>query len=219
MKFTLKKEEIRGNFRERTYTERSKGMKKILLIGIAVVIAIGLVACGGTGTTESGGEMQKEDTSNLPEWVMNMEMSEDVIYGIGYAKMSNLNTSRTTALARARTDVSFQIKSTIQAMMTDYQQEAGVDDNSQTINFVESVSKQLTDNVLSGLTPDKMAVMDDNGVWVRVIYRKADFLDDAKETFERNEDAAFAEFKASQAVDKLNYELENNPPESEPVTK
>ncbi len=194
-------------------------MKKILLLGIAVVIAIGLVACGGTGTTESGGEMQKEDTSNLPDWVMNMEMSEDVMYGIGYAKMSNLNTSRTTALARARTDISFQIKSTIQAMMTDYQQEAGVDDNTQTINFVESVSKQLTDNVLSGLTPDKMAVMDDNGVWVRVIYKKSDFLDDAKETFVRNEDAAFAEFKADQALDKLNHELESNPPSSEPVTK
>lgn len=194
-------------------------MKKILLIGIAVVIAIGLVACGSTGTTESGGDMQKEDTSNLPDWVTNMEISEDVIYGIGYAKMKNLSSSRTTALARARTDVSFQIKASIQAMMTDYQQEAGVDDNSQTINFVESVSKQLTDNVISGLTPDKMSVMDDNGVWVRVVYRKNNFLDDAKEVFARNEDAAFAEFKAAQAVDKLNHELENNPPESEPVTK
>ncbi len=193
-------------------------MKKILLVGIAIVIAIGLIACGPE-KTESGGDMQKEDTSNLPDWVVNMEISEDVIYGIGYAKMSNLNTSRTTALARGRTDVSFQIKATIQAMMTDYQQEAGVDDNSQTINFVESVSKQLTDNVLSGLTPDKMAVMDDNGVWVRVVYKKNEFLDDAKEAFERNEDAAFAEFKAAQAVEKLNHELENNPPQSEPVTK
>jgi hypothetical protein len=193
-------------------------MKKILLFLVAAVVVIGIVACAGD-TSETGAEMSKEDIDEIPEWVMNMEVAGDAMYGIGYAKMSNLNTSRTTALARARTDVSFQIKSTIQAMMTDYQQEAGVDDDSQTINFVESISKQLTNNVLSGLTPDKMAVMKDGGVWVRVLYRKSQFIDDSREAFERNESAAFAEFKADQAAEKLAHELEDNPPESTPVTK
>ena len=195
-------------------------MKKFIFLAVAAVFAIVLIGCpGGADKSETGAEMSKEEIDELPEWVMNMETAGDAMYGIGYAKMSNLNTSRTTALARARTDISFQIQSTIQAMMTDYQQEAGVDDNSQTINFVENISKQITNNELSGLTPDKMAVMKDGGVWVRVVYLKSEFVDDAKEAFQRNEDAAFAEFKADQAAQRLDAQLEDSPPESKPVTE
>ncbi len=194
-------------------------MKKITLILVAVVVAglltLAMASCAGGGEET----MTEKEIQELPDWVMNMEMAEDAMYGIGYAKMSNLNTSRTTALARARTDLSFQIRATIQAMMTDYQQEAGVDDNTQVINFVENISKQLTNNVLTGLTPDKMAVMKDGGVWVRVVYNKNKFIEDSQEAFQRNEDAAFAEFKADQASQRLEAQLEDNPPQSEPVTK
>ena len=192
-------------------------MKKFLYVFAAVLIAglltLSMASCAGS---DEGGMTEKE-IEELPDWVMNMEIAEDALYGIGYAKMSSLNTSRTTALARARTDLSFQIEATIQSMMTDYQQEAGVDDNTQVINFVESVSKQLTNNVLGGLTPDKMAVMKDGGVWARIVYKKNQFIDDSEEAFVRNEDAAFAEFKAEQAAEKLAAELENNPPQSNPV--
>ena len=195
-------------------------MKKFIFLAVAAVFAIVLIGCpGGADKSETGAEMSKEEIDELPEWVINMKTAGDAMYGIGYAKMSNLNTSRTTALARARTDISFQIQSTIQAMMTDYQQEAGVDDNSQTINFVENISKQITNNELSGLTPDKMAVMKDGGVWVRVVYLKSEFVDDAKEAFQRNEDAAFAEFKADQAAQRLDAQLKDSPPESKPVTE
>lgn len=192
-------------------------MRKLGILILASLAVLAIVSCASA--PEDGVASTKQaDMSNMPDWVVNMEVSEDAIYGIGYAKMSNLNSSRTTAIARARTDVSFQIQSTIQAMMTDYQQEAGVDGGSQVINFVENVSKQITNNELSGLTPDKMTVMEDGGVWVRVVYKKSEFIDDARQAFQRNEDAAFAEFKASQALERLNYELDNNPPQSDPVT-
>ena len=46
---------------------------------------------------------------------------------------------------------------------------------------------------------------------------KADLKAAAEEAFVRNEDAAFAEFKAAQALEKLDYQLENNPTVSQPV--
>jgi len=46
---------------------------------------------------------------------------------------------------------------------------------------------------------------------------KAQMVLAAEKAFQRNEDAAFAEFKADQALAKLDYQLENNPTVSEPV--
>ena len=39
-------------------------------------------------------------------------------------------------------------------------------------------------------------------------------IDNVGEIFNRNEDAAFAEFKAQQALERLNAEVANNPPRS-----
>jgi len=62
-------------------------------------------------------------------------------------------------------------------------------------------------------------VSKDGTVFALVEYPLGDFLFDAETEFVRNEDAAFAEFKANEALKQLEWELENNPPHSEPVTK
>ena len=62
--------------------------------------------------------------------------------------------------------------------------------------------------------------MEDGGVWVLMVYGKEALVDSFEEVakeFERNEDAAFAEFKAGQALEKLDYQLANNPTVSKPV--
>jgi hypothetical protein len=62
--------------------------------------------------------------------------------------------------------------------------------------------------------------MPDGGVWVLMQYGKDNFLNtfkDVAESFERSEGAAFAEFKAAQALEKLKFETENNPTTSTPV--
>ena len=40
------------------------------------------------------------------------------------------------------------------------------------------------------------------------------FRDQTAEAFQRNEDAAFAEFQAAQALEYLDSQLENSPPQS-----
>jgi hypothetical protein len=46
---------------------------------------------------------------------------------------------------------------------------------------------------------------------------KAEMVMAAEAAFVRNEDAAFAEFKAASALEQLDYQLKNNPTVSEPV--
>jgi hypothetical protein len=191
-------------------------MKKLGLVLLAVLVAATIIGCAG------GAEPAQVTpaTSNLPDFVINPPMATDAIYGVGYAKQSSLPLAIRVAEANARADIAAQIEATIQAAVISYAQEAGVDGNNQVINFAESITRQITDTTLAGAGTKERAIMDDGGVWILMEYSKDGLIksfEDVAEEFERNEDAAFAEFKAAQALEQLDYQLQNNPTQSSPV--
>ena len=180
------------------------------------MVALFAVSCASDPTPEA---VEPEKTG-LPDFVLNPPMATDAIYGVGYAKQSTMALSIKVAETNARADIASQIETTIQEAITAYAQEAGVDENTQLISFVETITRQITDTTLSGATPKSRVPMDDGGVWVLMVYSKNALVDSFEEVaaeFERNEDAAFAEFKAAQAIEKLDYQLANNPTVSKPV--
>jgi hypothetical protein len=183
-------------------------MKKALLAVLVLTLFMGLVACGsdpGPGPA----------TSDIPDWFLMPPVAEDAIYGLGSAKMHDVAKSREAAIARARSDIAFQVNVRVEAMIIDYYQEAGVDDNRQAIQFYETVSKQITAIDLSGAVTKAVEIGDDGTVYAMVEYPMGAMMDEVGQVFQRNEDAAFAEFKADQALERLEYEMDSNPPQSE----
>ncbi len=98
--------------------------------------------------------------------------------------------------------------------MTDYVQQAGEGDNQQAVQFVETVSRQIANVTLTGCRTEKVAVGEDGRVYALVSYQVSNLIDTAKNQFSRNEASAFAEFKADEALKRLNDELQNNPPKA-----
>ena len=128
--------------------------------------------------------------------------------------MSKIDTSRKMAVARAREDIAFQMNASIKAAITDYSQEADVDGKTQIVNFDETVSKQITETTLSGVKTENVADGSDGTFYALVSYPMNNFMDAAFEEFQRNEDSAFAQFIAEQALDKLDTELQENKPKA-----
>ncbi|MBF9015453.1 MULTISPECIES: LPP20 family lipoprotein [unclassified Oceanispirochaeta] len=181
-------------------------MKKNLVI-ISALLALVLLAGCASG---SGGEKVKE-RRDLPEWFLNPPVADEIIYGLGMAKMSSDSLSRDTAIARARKDVALQVSTRVQSMMTDYAQEAGAEGNTQTINFVETVTKQVADVELKGSNTEKVYAAVDGNWFAMVAYPKANFTEEIAGIFSRNEDAAFAEFKSDEALKMLEASLADEP--------
>lgn len=173
---------------------------KVTLLVVLVVVAV--VGCASRGV----------DTSQIPDFYLNPPVAEDAIYGVGDAKMSTLSMSRTMAFSRARDDVARQVEVAVKNAITDYAQEAGEGENTQAVQFAETVSRQIVDVTLRGVKQVQTSVARDGTVYALVEYPMSALLEEAEAAFERNQAAAFAEFKAAQALEQLNYELENNPP-------
>lgn len=182
-------------------------MKQTLLLITVVVVAALIAGC-------ASGPTQEQAPPGLPSFYLNPPQADDAIYGVGSAKMSTLDTSRRMSISRAREDIAFQMNAVIQAAIVDYAQEAGVDGGSQVISFVETISRQVTETTLQGTRTEQVEQGPDGTVYALVSYPLNGFSEAAAEAFRRNEDAAFAEFKADQALQMLDSQLRNNPPQA-----
>ncbi|MBI9098591.1 MAG: LPP20 family lipoprotein [Spirochaetaceae bacterium] len=148
---------------------------------------------------------------DLPQFFLNPPVYEDQIVGLGMAKMSSDSVSRQTAVARARTDIAFQMNTRVEAMLTDYFQEGGSGDDTQSITFVESISKQITNiDLKNAKTVEVYAAVDGNW-FAMVTYPVRELVTEVENLFERNESAAFAEFKSDEALRRLDASLEDKP--------
>ena len=155
---------------------------------------------------------RKPPLTDIPGFYLNPPTAEDAIYGVGDANMASHSLSLSTAKARATNDIARQVEVVVKSAITDYAQQAGAGRNEQVINFVEIISRQIVEVELRGLRTIEVATGRDGTIYVLMEYPIRQFLTDAQTAFTRHEDAAFAEFKAAQALERLNYELQNNPP-------
>ena len=186
-------------------------MKRTVLPVVGIVLLIALVLAGCAGAPEP---TQEQAPSDVPAFYLNPPQADDAIYGVGSAKMATLDNSRRMAIARAREDIAFQMNAAIEAAIVDYSQEAGVDGGSQVISFVETISRQVTETTLQGTRSEEIAQGADGTVYALVSFPTNNFRDQTAQAFQRNGDAAFAEFKADQALQYLDSQLANNPPQA-----
>ena len=188
-------------------------MKNMARLGILLALAA-VIALAGCASSDDEPKSNVEERRDLPQFFLTPPTPEDQYVGLGMAKLEDDSLSRSTALTRARRDIANQVSVRVASMLTDYAQESGADGNSQTLTFVESVTKEVSQLELKGaITKEQYPASD--GTWYAMVYfPKAALLETVGEVFNRNEDAAFAEFKAQQALARLESYLEDQPLQS-----
>jgi hypothetical protein len=181
-------------------------MKKFSLI--LMVLAVGFVLAGAGCATKKEAKPSLGSATDVPPWLNDLP-PDDVIWGIGIAKQSSESMSMTTAEARARVAIARQLETKVQAMFTDYNLDAGNVRNQANTSLQEDVSRQITNIDISGAKPIKRWKGADGSWWFLVELKKSD----AKEKLNsilKNEEAAFAQFKAQQALQMLDKQLGKN---------
>jgi len=174
-------------------------MKKALTILLVISLAFLAMGCASNKAAVSSGP------ANTPPW-LNDFPPEDVIWGIGIAKQSSESMSMTTAEARARTAIARQLSTKVQAMFTDYNLDAGNVGKQANASMQEDVSRQITNMDVSGARPIQKWKANDGTWWYLVEYKKSDARNSVASIL-GNQEAAFAQFKAQQALDMLDKQL------------
>lgn len=144
-----------------------------------------------------------------PAWVNKTPKSETAFYAVGYAMKSNRAISKTAAGADARDQIARWVGTSVKNALTNYTNESGEGKNTQTLTYFENISKQVSDQTIVGAERDEVWVDQDGGVYVLESFPKANLsksFEAVTGTFARNDAAAFAEFKAKDALSFLEKE-------------
>ncbi len=145
----------------------------------------------------------------MPEWVNNLPKSETTFFAVGYGSKSTKAISKTVAGQDARDQIARWVGTSVKNALTNYTNESGSEKNIQTLSYFENISKQVADQTLVGVEDDKVWVDDKGAVYVLASFPKANVgkgFEEVVQKFERNEAAAFADFKAKEALSFLDKE-------------
>ncbi len=173
-----------------------------VLIGFTVFMLIIGCASNRSGSTEA-------TASSDPDWWFNPATSETHYYGFAQAKKQNPSLAQKVATARARDEISNQVKAFTRSELRDWTQESGLGDNAEARAFTDNTMQTTSNNALEGATPDKYVKSKDGTVFVRVSYPK-DTVNKALVEAARRDEALFNEFKASQSFKRMDEKVSPN---------
>jgi hypothetical protein len=137
-------------------------MRPFLILPLGLVLA-GLVGCGGPKQAPNTVPVTTTATKNAPAWIDNEEIP-DGLAAVGIAQpnpMSDKSLQRTVAVADARTKLAGKLKTRVQNMFSQLNQQvttAAADASKKPIKtdvmnrVIENVTRQLVDQELSGTT-------------------------------------------------------------------
>ncbi|NQV41640.1 MAG: LPP20 family lipoprotein [Candidatus Marinimicrobia bacterium] len=145
--------------------------------------------------------------ADLPDWFVNPPEEDDIyIYAVGMGESRKMDLAMDKAKQAGKVELSERISAKVQSQVKSFTQEAGMSENTQIVEFYQSTSKTVTDNTLNGVTVLKRYPYEKTGgTWIAYVQLglKKDAVSTAVVNVIKNEEALYAEFKASQAFKEL----------------
>lgn len=138
---------------------------------IAVVLLIVLLFSCATET-----DITKKNEDGSPVWTTEVPQSSKYIYGVGSAKLSNPQNSRTASDANARADLSRKL----QVMMNDAVSTYSNDTEGSVLDAYEQITVQTVSISIRGIKTEQSWTAPDGRVWTIVSVR----VKDLDETYE-----------------------------------
>jgi len=185
--------------------------KKIHLLSLPAIVL--LSACSNSEPT------QETVVGEIPSWILNPQVEEGIAVSECVLWSGNMSIDKQQAIANARASLAQRIESRVSAMDKTYRDKVEVASGVESGSTFSSVSKQVTEQTLTGTNPiktDIVKIEDKDNLCILVAIgqesTKAIFdrlVDESQRTMNTTQkDVLYQEFKAHRAGLQLNQELE-----------
>ncbi|MCF7826416.1 MAG: LPP20 family lipoprotein [Candidatus Marinimicrobia bacterium] len=184
-------------------------MRIVKLSFLIVLTALVMMNCAGgkAGNDMPSNANNPKGPVDLPDWYINPPEEDDMyIYAVGTGESRKMDLAIDKAKQAGKVELSERIAANVQSQVKSFTQEAGMTENTQIVEFYQSTSKTVTNNTLNGVTVLKRYPYEKKGgTWIAYVQLglKKDAVNTAMLNVIKNEEALYAEFKASQAFKDL----------------
>ncbi|GHB79159.1 hypothetical protein GCM10008107_30830 [Psychrosphaera saromensis] len=190
-------------------------MNKLTKLSTVIAITAALAACGTTPETPD------ELNANIPDWVLSPSVEDGIAAAACVSASGSMTTDKAQATALSRVDLAQQIGTRVQSLDKTYQERIDVDGQAQVGSTFTSVSKQLTEQSLTGSRVIKTSYANFDGKNQLCVLTAlgssstkelfASILKDSQRPVTPDQERVlYQEFKAYKAQDELDAELMKN---------
>jgi hypothetical protein len=186
-------------------------MKPFFYRSIPLALAVAVAGCASTSNTAN-------PDINPPDWVMNPTIEGGIAESTCVQSSGHFNIDRKQAIAEARQGLAQQIQSRVEAMDETYANRTTTEDGINAGGTFESVSRQVTEQNLSGAVPERVEMVkigETTQLCAMVAMRPEQTRDlfnqlvaeSGAELGAQDEKVLFQQFKAEQARKRLDSQL------------
>lgn len=142
----------------------------MLIILVSALLLFSIVGCATTKKVEAPKPAKVvilgADGIPQPDWVYKTVSAQDAHYESGYGKMSDKQNSIKRATVEAKNKIAAWVSTSVKEVVVTYVNDAGTGENRQAMDAMESISQQVAEATLSGVSTEEMWVDAEGGVWV-----------------------------------------------------
>lgn len=188
---------------------RSYYMKKVIFTASAVAVLL-ITGCSSKAPIQVAPAEIKNELADAPKWVFNSSNEKGIsAAGSAHVGKAGIQFAITEAEANARDAMARQMQIKVANMVKNFTQQTGVGDGQTVDKVVASVSKQITQQELTGTQRKDMWISPSGELWVLMSMSEQSVLavkNAIKSSF-KNDDALWQQFQAKKAQDELDSEL------------
>jgi hypothetical protein len=194
------------------YNFKESSMKKILSYLGYLALLITLTSACASSPSKIDNEQLKDEFANAPGWVLSPNV-EGGLGAVGSAKIgkAGMQFAKTEAMANGRDEIARQMSVKVKNLVKNFTQVIGVGD-AQTVDKVSSqVSKQVTDQVLTGSKQKDTWISPSKELYVMVVVDPSivkSAIQNSVETSYKNDQALWQQFQAQKGHEELDKEIE-----------
>jgi len=154
----------------------------------------------------------KKKQISYPEWFTKLPVSNEYVYAVGIGQKENLALSREAAILRARAELSRTIEVKISSMIKDFIENSNYKNKNSVLEFSQSVSKQISENVIIG-SKIKDSFIDDSTTPETVIilmYISVKDIERSIEETKKKRESEYSKISTDLSLEKLVSEIKGN---------
>lgn len=179
------------------------------LSGWAIILgmlAIFMVGCGG-GAPDTAEEKQ---LSTLPDWYVNVPQDPNYLFSAATSTSRDMQLAVDKAKQQARLDVASQLDVKIKGLTKKFDEEVGLNEDTELLASFTQVSKSVVSTTLQGSRVNKQEIITEGSLFRAYVLMELPWGDARAEMLKniKNNQNLYTRFRASQAFNELDKEVE-----------
>jgi hypothetical protein len=136
-----------------------------MIFGIFAVFGVVLMGCGGAQKTNLNPSANEKTASNIPEWYLEPPEEGKFLFYPSSANSRDMQLAVDKATHNARLGITQVMENKSSALISSFQAEAGIDDESDLENTFSVVAKSFASQALIGVQVKKRDVQVEKGIY------------------------------------------------------